>query len=101
MNPNEPNMQSSPTGRLFRKSAFVTYGIEKRRIDEMYGLFYIVNKKMSLGRLTLRLEWRRRKCFMGRFGGGWQWAVGFKSSGASIIVFLLVMSVSISWRKRS
>lgn len=39
---------------------------------------------------------------MGRFGGGWQWAVGFKASAGfrTIILELLVLSVRIERGRR-
>lgn len=36
---------------------------------------------------------------MGRFGGGWQWSLGFEAGGNTIIFNLLVCSVRIDRRK--
>ena len=41
---------------------------------------------------------------MGRFGAGWQWAVGVKVGGTrkagTVLVELLVGTLSVSWGKR-
>lgn len=34
---------------------------------------------------------------MGRFGGGWNWCVGFRAGGSSIILELLIGMITISW----
>lgn len=36
---------------------------------------------------------------MGRFGGGWNWCLGFRAGGKSIYIELLVGAISISWYK--
>lgn len=34
---------------------------------------------------------------MGRFGGGWNWCLGFRAGGKTIYLELLVGAISISW----
>ncbi len=51
-------------------------------------------------RLRLRYTRRGRDAFMGRFGGGWQWAVGFEAGARrtgrqTIILNLLVAMLRI------
>jgi hypothetical protein len=70
-----------------------------------------VHKKL-IDRPNLRVHYNRRSRdeHMGRFGGGWQWAVGFEAGprhrdGAQTVIFnLLVASLRIEtgpdWRKR-
>ena len=42
----------------------------------------------------------RPKGFMGRFGGGWKYSLGFKCGGRTIIFDLLFGSIRIEWRKK-
>lgn len=51
--------------------------------------------------ISVRVTARSRHAPMGRFGGGWQWAVGFQLGGGTLILRLLVFSVVIDWGKRS
>ena len=37
----------------------------------------------------------------GRFGGGWNWKLGFMAGDTTIILHLLVMYVGISWYRRT
>lgn len=59
---------------------------------------YVFNKEWERGRFSVKAEMRGNKC-MGRFGGGWQWALGFEAGKTSIIFNLLVMMVRVSWYK--
>lgn len=43
-------------------------------------------------RFTLR---HRKAGLMGRFGGGWNWVLGFQASGPTLILNLLVVSLRI------
>jgi hypothetical protein len=54
-----------------------------------------INRSWSCGRLSVALRWRSRKCFMGRFGGGWNWKIGVAWSRSCIIADLLVFSVQL------
>jgi hypothetical protein len=64
-----------------------------------------VHKKL-IDRPKLRVTYNRRSRdeHMGRFGGGWQWVVGFeaggrrKNGGVTIILNLLVAMLRIEWR---
>lgn len=50
-------------------------------------------------RLRIKFSWRSKKCMWGRFGGGWQWALGFESASTCIIFNLLICHVRVSWYK--
>lgn len=55
----------------------------------MYKTFY-------LGRVRMNFSWRSRKNPFGRFGGGWNWKLGFQAGGRTIIFSLLVCELSFS-----
>jgi hypothetical protein len=60
---------------------------------------------MQLGRVKVRYERKSRYALHGRFGGGWQWKVGFQAGDLSrkhgtIIFSVLVFTVTVSWRRR-
>jgi hypothetical protein len=46
-------------------------------------------------RLKLSVEYSHRSpdCFMGRFGGGWNWMVGFRAGGRTLILHCLVFDL--------
>lgn len=50
-------------------------------------------KKWKIGRLEITFTWRSKKNLWGRFGGGWNWELGFQGSGRSWIIMLLICSV--------
>ena len=58
---------------------------------------YIIKSQNKSTKLKIRFEMRSKDNFMGRFGGGWQWKLGFQASKTSIIISLLVAELSISW----
>ena len=66
------------------------------KLDNHWSIY----KHTQLGRLYISFRWQSSKRLMGRFGGGWQWAVGFEASRRSIIFNCLVFSVGFSIRQR-
>ena len=50
-----------------------------------------------IGPLVVSGEQRRRKSLMGRFGGGWNWELGFQLGSTTLIVNLLVCMFRFSW----
>lgn len=58
-----------------------------------------IYKKVKVGKIGFSFEWRSSKCMWGRFGGGWQWALGFEASKRSLLLNCLIFSVMI-WRER-
>jgi hypothetical protein len=60
-----------------------------------WGSTYIIDRKLTVGRWYLGISWRRSDGCMGRFGGGWNWKLGFQAGGSSVILSLLVLEVRI------
>jgi len=58
-----------------------------------------VYKDFSMGRLRLTFHWRSKKNLWGRFGGGWNWALGFEASKTCILLNLLIATFRVSWYK--
>jgi hypothetical protein len=54
-----------------------------------------IHKNCGIGNLRLSFRWGDKTSGLGRFGGGWQWALGIKASRRSFILYLLVFSVMI------
>ena len=48
-----------------------------------------------LGPLKFDFYWRSKKGW-GRFGGGWNWKLGFQVGGKTILVSMLVCELTIS-----
>lgn len=59
-----------------------------------------IRKKFTIGRLEIEFLWRSKKNLMGRFGGGWNWALGFKGLGKTTIIHLLICSLRFHFRKK-
>lgn len=57
-------------------------------------MIYVLQKEINIGRLSIKLEWRSKKSRMGRFGGGWNWKLGFQSGGSTVIISLLVLTIA-------
>jgi len=55
-----------------------------------------INKTWRLSLIKIRFQWRRADGFMGRFGGGWNWAVGMRLGGNTILVDLLLCTLTVS-----
>ena len=53
-------------------------------------------RKWQIGRLKISFHYKSANRFWGRFGGGWQWALGFRSGGNTLLIDLLICSVSCS-----
>lgn len=50
----------------------------------------------TFGRWAIKYERRSKDNMWGRFGGGWNWKVGFQAGGSTVIIDLLVASIRIS-----
>ena len=57
-------------------------------------------KKWSVLGLEIKFRWRSKKNLWGRFGGGWNWALGFEASGSSINIMLLIFTIGIHKPKK-
>ena len=55
-------------------------------------------KRIRLGKLNISLGWRSSKHLWGRFGGGWQWALGFEVAKRTLNLNCLVFSIMI-WKE--
>ena len=64
--------------------------LEKRK--EVYKRFRICN-------LNISFHARSSKNLWGRFGGGWQWALGFEASKSTLLLNCLVFTIMI-WREK-
>ena len=56
-----------------------------------------IDKRFKIGLIKGHILWRTSKNLWGRFGGGWNWKVGFQASRSTIIINLLVLSVRL-WK---
>lgn len=56
-------------------------------------------KKYENSWVYISFNMRKKSEIFGRFGGGWNWQLGFQIGGSTIIINLLVASVRI-WFKR-
>lgn len=52
--------------------------------------------KVHLFGWRFKYERRTRDSFMGRFGGGWQWELGFQASSSTLIINCLVFSIRVN-----
>lgn len=58
-----------------------------------------IRKEIVIGKLYMQFLWRSKKHFWGRFGGGWNWKLGFQIGGSTVIVNLLTFSLRFWWKK--
>ena len=52
-------------------------------------------KRWSVLGFEIKFRWRSKNNLWGRFGGGWNWALGFEASGSSINIMLLIFTIGI------
>lgn len=52
-----------------------------------------IKKKVDLGWLEVEFHRRSRKNLWGRFGGCWNWELGFQASSTTLIVNCLIFSL--------
>ena len=57
-------------------------------------------KTWKMSRYVILFEWRKASSPLGRFGGGWDWAVGVQVGKRTVIFNLLVASLKISRFKK-
>ena len=85
---------------------------EKEITPAERGIIDIVRLNKATPRVEVRREWqlgrwrfvynrRSSKNLWGRFGGGWNWELGFQAGGSTVILNLLVASLRIERRKAS
>lgn len=54
-----------------------------------------IKKEITIRKYYIRFEWRSRKNFWGRFGGGWNWHIGIEWSRKTAIFYLLIFMIII------
>jgi len=59
-----------------------------------------IKKETKICRLRLVFNFVSKDCPMGRFGGGWDWEVGFQVGETTIIFNLLIFSLRIEVQKQ-
>ena len=57
-------------------------------------------KRWSVLGFEIKFRWRSKNNLWGRFGGGWNWALGFEASGSSINIMLLIFTIGIHKPKK-
>jgi len=57
-----------------------------------------IRKRFVIGNLHITFHWQSSKSLWGRFGGGWQWALGFEASKRTLLLNCLVFSLMI-WKE--
>ena len=72
---------------------------EKEKIELGWFSKYIANKKICIGKIEMCFQIRSSQGVMGRFGGGWNWKLGFQAGGRTIIISLLVAELTIRIKK--
>lgn len=58
-----------------------------------------IRRKVELGRFRLGFTWRSSKNTWGRFGGGWNWKLGFSAGGSTIFLHLLIADIWFAVKK--
>ena len=53
--------------------------------------------RRKIGRLEICFKWRKKCPFWGRFGGGWNWELGFQAGGRTLLVNLIFCSLVLHW----
>ena len=66
------------------------------------GIKYHINRRFFVGRLEITVELRKGQKHnpWGRFGGGWNWELGFQASSRTVIINWLIGSTRIYWPRR-
>lgn len=59
-----------------------------------------LRRTWHIGQLSITFEWRSKNNLWGRFGGGWDWALGVEVGGSTILFNLLVFSVRITQERK-
>lgn len=58
-----------------------------------------IRREWNVGRFQIVFHWQSSKNLWGRFGGGWNWELGFQIGGSTVIVNLLICSLRFSRRR--
>ena len=58
-----------------------------------------IRREWNIGKLSIEFCWRSSKNLWGRFGGGWNWKLGFAASGSTILLHILIFTIMI-WKRK-
>lgn len=61
----------------------------------------IFHRYFVWGEYRLIIQWLSKKAPMGRFGGGWNWALGFKACNSGMVLNLLVFLIRFDWPRKT
>lgn len=56
-----------------------------------------INRERRIGRVIVSFHWRAKDNLWGRFGGGWNWRLGFQASRSSIVFWFFIFSIGFSF----
>lgn len=59
-----------------------------------------IRKKFKIGNILVSFHWGDKTSMWGRFGGGWQWALGFEVSNRTLLLNCLVFSLMVSIKRK-
>lgn len=51
-------------------------------------------KYWIIGNCKITFHWQSKNNMWGRFGGGWNWKLGFQAGGSTLIISLLIFDVT-------
>ncbi|MCP3682017.1 MAG: hypothetical protein GY861_04935 [bacterium] len=64
------------------------------KINELFPVRYLLNRSFFCFGYKVTFKYRAKNNLWGRFGGGWNWELGFQAGGSSLAINLLLMSIS-------
>lgn len=59
----------------------------------MPGIKYVFYKSWNIKGWEINAKMLRKENAWGRFGGGWNWSLGFMACDRTVVINLLVMSI--------
>lgn len=81
---------------LNKKEKFIINIVRYGTKNKIIGL----ELELSICRFKIEFEFKSSKNLCGRFGGGWNWKLGFQLGGKTLILNFLIFSISFSWIKK-
>ena len=57
-------------------------------------------KRIEVGRIRIGFRWQSKKNLWGRFGGGWNWCLGFEAGGNTLIFNILICTLRVDLLKK-
>ena len=74
--------------------------IKERMIQSILDIRWDFHKVFRIGRCEIIVEKRSKDNFWGRFGGGWNWDLGFQIGGRTLIINWLIGSIIINLKRK-